>query len=115
MTIYTGVVEAPINVAALGANPIAQLGAPGAGFCWRILGYFLVAAGAVQATLTSAATPKSGALPLVANTGVGPSMCDPGTQARWFSGGDNEAIGVSLSAAVQVSGQIVAIKVPAGS
>jgi hypothetical protein len=84
-----------------GAAVIAQ---PGAGFCIRVLGYIFVGAGAVNATWKAGATPKSGAIPLAANTGAAPSVGSPDGGARQFQGGDNEAIFLNLSGAVQVSG-----------
>lgn len=117
MTSYFGVVEAAINIAASGTNAITELPAPGEGFEWRVLGFFVISSGAVNLTFQSGAGPtaRSGPIPLAANTGVSPGMCTPGSGARWFSGGNNEAISVGLSAAVQVSGMIVAEKVPSGS
>jgi hypothetical protein len=75
----------------------------------------MVGAGAVNARFKSGATNKSGAIPVAANTGVGPGTVAPGTGARHFEGGDNEAIVLNLSAAVQVSGMGTAQKVPTGT
>jgi hypothetical protein len=82
----------------------AVIAAPGVGNCVRVLGYTLVGGGAVNATWKSGATAKSGAIPLAANTGASPAVGSPDQGARQFQGGDNEAIFLNLSAAVQVSG-----------
>lgn len=81
----------------------AVIAAPGAGFCVRVLSYTMVGGGAVNATWKSGATAKSGAIPLAANTGASPPG-NPDGGARQFQGGDNEAIFLNLSGAVQVSG-----------
>jgi hypothetical protein len=109
------VTDFSIDTAGAGDNAIVALPAPGVGFSWRILGFFMVGAGAVNARWKSAANNKGGAIPLAANTGVGPGNCAPGSGARIFQGGDNEAIILNLSAAVQVSGMGTAQKVPSGT
>jgi hypothetical protein len=86
----------------------AVVAAPGIGFCVRVLGYSFVGGGAVNATWKSGSTPKSGAIPLAANTGLSPSVGGPDDGARQFQGGDNEAIFLNLSASVQVSGHGIA-------
>lgn len=116
MSPYFGVTEAIIDHAAASNEQI--LPPPGVGFEWRVLGYMIVAKGAVDVTLTSGvagATPRTGVLGLAAGQEVSPGMCTPGDGARWFSGGDNEEIGITLAGAVQVGGQLVAEKVIAGS
>jgi hypothetical protein len=117
MTRYGSVIEVPINVNAAANTALPGLAAPGVGFAWRILGWALISAGAVNATFQSGAgpTPRTGPLPLAANTVNDVSMCEPGSGARWFTGGDNEAVTLLLSAAVQVSGVLCAEKVPTGT
>jgi hypothetical protein len=113
---YFTAIDLPLSGASAGPNIISGLEAPGAGFAWRILGFFMVAAAPVIVLFISGVgTPKSGSLSLIAGQPVGVSMCKPGSGARWFQGGDNEAITMQFSAAVLVGGQIVAEKVPARS
>jgi hypothetical protein len=117
MTRYFGVVEAPINTAAAGIVPIPELPAPGVGFAWRILGFVLVAAAPVTVGFISVTGPtiEINSMNLIAGTPITVPMCVPGDGARWFTGVENNAIGLLMGGAIQVSGCIVAEKVPAGS
>lgn len=108
------VTDFDINRVTIG-NGTAILPAPGVGLCWRVLGFFIVGAGATNVQFVSGSTNKGGAIPLAANTGVSPATCAPGDDSRIFQGGENEAIFVNLSAAVQVSGMGTAQKVPTGT
>lgn len=117
MSSYFGTVEAVINFNAGGINNIVELPAPGVGFAWRILGFILAGAGAVSVTVLSGSGPttESGPMNLIAGTPFVAPPLVPGSGARYLTGVDNGAIALLLSAAVQVSGILVAEKVPSGS
>lgn len=66
-----------------------------------VVNYVLISAGIVNVRWKSGSTNKSGALPLVANSGA----VVPG-DGRWFSTGIGEALNLNLSAAIQVSGHL---------
>lgn len=91
------------NAAAADFTPTG-LGAPGVGKFIRVLGFTIVAGGAVNVTFKSGATAKTGALPCAANTGVSPSVGSPDAGARQFDLAENQALVITPSAAVQVSG-----------
>lgn len=100
----TAVKFARIDTAALGAT---QLVAAVAGKKLRVLNFHLIAAGAVNVSLRSAANPITGAYPLVANAGLAPNgggfgLCETAA---------GEALNINLSAAVQVSGAIAYVEI----
>lgn len=65
-----------------------------------VVNYLLIAGGTVSVTWKSGSTAKSGALPLVVNSGA--SLPD----ARWFACGLGESLVLNLSGNVQVSGHL---------
>lgn len=93
--------SAVIEHAALGDNTIVA--APAAPARIRVLGYTLVAAGAVTARWKSgAATNKSGPMSLGANGGVSVSV----GQGSLFSCAAGQALVLNLGAAVAVAGHV---------
>lgn len=78
-----------ITVATTAANEVIYL-----------LGFYVVAGGTVSLTWKSGSTALTGALPLVANTGLSCTPCDAGYHVT--SVGENLVL--ALSASVQVSG-----------
>lgn len=84
------------------------IAAPGEGKRLRILGYLLVAAGAVVATLKSGSTALTGAMTLATGT---PMVVPPGgtkiDRLPCMECGTNEAFNLTLGGAVQVSGWVV--------
>jgi hypothetical protein len=76
--------------------------APAAGERIRVLGYALVAAGAVGVYWTDGTTQQTGAMPLAANGGVVAGVDGAG----WFDCGAGLPLKLNLSAAVQVSGHV---------
>lgn len=95
---------APIDLAAT-ADIIA---APSAGKRIRVLGYSIVAAGAVTATFKRGSTALTGAMSMI--TGV-PHVAPPGgslmDRLPVFECGTAEAFNLTLSSGVQVSGWVV--------
>jgi hypothetical protein len=94
--------RAAISAAASGDNTIL-VAVTGKRLC--VLGIFLMAAGAVNATVKSNTTALSGAIPLAANGGfVVPPPANP--EMDWLETNAGEALVLTLSGAVQVSGFI---------
>lgn len=100
----TNVKFAPINTAASGASPLV----PGvAGKKIRVVGFHLIAAGAVNVSFRSAANAITGPYPLVANSGLAPNGGGFGV----FETVAGEALNINLSAAVQVSGALTYLEI----
>lgn len=90
----------PIDCSSATANEIVPAIA---GKIIRVLGFHMMAAGTVNPRWRSgAATSKSGAYPLIANTGVSPAYNPRGV----ILCGRGEALNLVLDQAVQVSGGI---------
>lgn len=92
------------NAAASGDYTPTACVAPGVGKFIRVLGFTIVSAGAVNVTFKSGATPKTGPLPCAANTGVSPAVGAADMGGRQFDLAENQALVLTQSAAVQVSG-----------
>lgn len=92
--------NAAVSTAASGATQIVA--APGAGKRIRVLGFGLVAAGAVTAKWQSAANDLTGAMSLVTGT----PLTGPATPGGILDCNANEALNISLGGAVQASGWV---------
>lgn len=93
-----------IAVSASGNNQvIAAVG----GKKLRVLSYILVAAGTVSVKFRSASTDKTGAMPLVANSGIASGFC----QVGHFETAVGEALNLNLSDAIAIGGHVTYIEV----
>jgi hypothetical protein len=97
---------AVISSSSSGDNQLVA--AAGVGLKIKVLQYTIVAVGAVNATFRSAATAKTGAFPLVANSGIASPYVPPNA-GHLFETAANEALNLNLSAAVAVTGHITYI------
>ena len=95
-----------IDEAASGLNEVV---AAKTGYKFVVLEYGLIAAGAVSVTWKTATTALSGAMPIAANGGISASsfVVVPGGVYGMFETAVSEALNLTLSAAVQVSGHLV--------
>jgi hypothetical protein len=73
----------------------------------RVLGYNVIANGAVNVKFQSAGNDKTGLKYLAANGGIAPSF----NPAGWFETNAGEALNINLSGAVAVGGELVYIEV----
>ena len=73
----------------------------------RVLGYVLVSSGTVNVTWRRGTTALTGAMPLIANTGIASAFSPVG----WFETNTNEALNLNLSGATAVYGHVVYIEV----
>lgn len=89
-----------ISAASSGANSLVAA-VPGKSI--RVLGYALVAAGAVTVNFENGTTDISGVMSLAANGGV---SYPGGVQCPAFETSPGTALGLTLGGAVQVSGHI---------
>jgi hypothetical protein len=99
--------SAPIDVSAAGDNEVV---AAVENRRIRVLGYTLIAGGAVNAKWAAASGDFSGPLPLAANTGASPSPATP--PAFIFETEVGEALDLNLSAAIPVGGHVTYQEVP---
>ncbi|MGE3510713.1 MAG: hypothetical protein AB7N65_17710 [Vicinamibacterales bacterium] len=99
----SGPVRVAVSAASNGDNTLVA--AQGAGNAIRVMGLMLVAAAAVDVRLESGAggTPLTGVISLDAKAGFVWPMSDIG----WVQTADNALLNLELSAAVQVSGNLV--------
>ncbi len=100
MALYDTQQTAIINTAGSGDTVIV---AAVTGKRIRVINYVLTAAGVVSVTFRSGTTALTGAMPLAANGGISVAGAQPGF---WLQTAAGEALNLSLSAAVQVSGHI---------
>ncbi len=96
-----------VAVAADSANDNTIIAAPGSGNRLVVLGYTIVAEGAVEAKWKSGATDKSGVMKFSIQ---GQGVVREGIR-RVFACGQNEALILNLSAAVDVNGELTYITV----
>ena len=92
---------ASVSAALAGANTLVA--AAGAGARIYVVSYLLVAAGAVTVEFRSGVTPISGVMSLAAN---GQVRADGQPSSPLFRTAANEALGLQLGGAVQVSGHL---------
>lgn len=92
---------APISVADPSGGVTLVAAVPG--FEIRVVSYTLVSAGTVNVTFRSAATPLTGAMPLVANSGLAPVAAG---DSSLFETTFGEALTLLGSAAVGVFGHL---------
>lgn len=94
-----------IDDASSGANEVV---AAKTGYKFVVLNYGLIAAGAVNVTWKTGTTALSGAMPIAANGGISASssVVLPGGTYGLFETAISEALNMTLSAAVQVSGHV---------
>lgn len=103
----TPIKSAAIACSSSGSN---QIVAAVSGKSIAVLGYVLVANGAVNAKWQSASTDKTGLLYLAANGGaVAPviPLSKLGAGTCWFSTAAGEALNLNLSGAVAVGGHVL--------
>jgi hypothetical protein len=91
--------SAAISVAAPGDTTIVA--APDANKFIRVHSYSLIAGGTVNVTWKSGSTAKTGPLPLIVNSGSNDTARD-----GCFDCAPGEALVLSLSAGIQVSGRV---------
>jgi hypothetical protein len=99
VAVVSEIQSAVVNTAASGNTTI--VGAQGAGVKIRVVGFFLVAAGAVVVNLQSGAGGTSLTGPMSAITGV---QLSAGPSNGLFDTAPNALLNLNLGAAVQVSG-----------
>lgn len=73
----------------------------------RVIGYYLMANGAVNVKWQSATTDKTGLIYLIANTGISVGYNPVG----WFETAASEALNINLSASIAVGGTLVYLEV----
>lgn len=95
----------PIDEADAGDTTLVT---PATGKRIRVINYLLVSAGTVAVSFKQGTTAVTGAMPLIANTGVS----FPGDEnGPAFQGARSAAIKLNLSAGIQVSGHLAYIEI----
>lgn len=93
-----------ISAASSGANTLV---AAVIGRSIRVLGFVIVAAGAVTANFESGTTDLSGAMSLITGVPISAPLTGSLDILPWMQTASGEALGLTLGGAVQVSGFLV--------